>query len=139
MKVSKEDADLFIKLYHSLLYYVNTKYTLATMKTPEDIREIPLEKTGLLRDKLYSHPGIIQEFIEENPFGFSRDELSIVREWNHFVKRDFIMFRSLKNYTIFLDVEDEPPKAYGVLALNDSFFTVHTCELYWCCTAEQVL
>lgn len=120
MKLPEEDTDLFYRLYHPLLYYVNAKYDLVDMETPEDVRKIFLEVTEILRDELYDHPEVIQEFIEENPFDFSRDELDMVREWNHFVRGKFIIFRSLKKYTIFLDMED-PPKAYGVFALQNTF------------------
>jgi hypothetical protein len=44
----------------------------------------------------------------------------MISSWKNFVKGEFYVFRYLKNYTIFLDV-DEPPKAYGVLALNSPF------------------
>jgi hypothetical protein len=121
MKVSKEDAEMFYRLYHPLLYYVNTKYDIADIESPEEIRRAFLEDVQSLRDELCDHPELIQEFIEENPFDFSRDELDIVREWNHFVRKRFVIFRSLKKYTVFLDVEEEPTKAYGVLALQSSF------------------
>jgi len=121
MKVSQEDAKLFFKLYHPLIYYVIAKYDLLDMKTPEEIKRVSLEETKDLRDELYNHPEVIQEFVEENPFNFSREELDIVYEWKHFVKGRFIIFRSLKKYTIFLDLKEELPKAYGVLALYHSF------------------
>ncbi|MBU7030473.1 MAG: hypothetical protein HXS48_26310 [Theionarchaea archaeon] len=120
MKLPEEDATLFYRLYHPLLYYVNAKYDLIDMETPEEIKEAFLGELEDLRDELYEHPEIIQEFIEENPFDFSRDELDIVREWNHFVKGKFIIFRFLKKYTIFLDIED-PTKAYGVFGLYKTF------------------
>ena len=121
IKVSQEDAKLFIKLYQSLIYYVIVKYDLLDMENPEEIKRVSLEETKDLRDELYNHPEVIQEFIEENPFNFSPNELDIIREWNHFVKGRFIIFRSLKKYTIFLDLKEESPKVYGVLALYHSF------------------
>lgn len=117
MNVSEEDAALYYKLYLPLLLYVNKKYDLTDMETPEDVKSAPLKEVELLRNKLFDHPEVIQEFIEENPFDFSPDALDMIREWNHFVKKKFIIFRSLKKYTIFLDIEEEQPKPYGVLAL----------------------
>ena len=120
MKLPKKDVQLFYKLYLSLLYYANTEYGIIDVETPEEIREAFREEVRDLKDMLYDHPELICKFVEENPFEFSSDELDIVREWKHFVRNTFIVFRSLKKYTIFLDVED-PPKAYGVLALYSSF------------------
>lgn len=121
MKVSQEDAELFYSLYHPLLYYVNTKYDLTYIEIPEEIRETCPEEIRDLGDELCNHPEVIQEFVEENPFNFSPNELDIVKGWKHFVRGRFIILRSLKKYTIFLEVKKEPPKAYGVLALYSPF------------------
>jgi hypothetical protein len=120
MKLPKKDVELLYKLYFSLLHYANTEYGIIDVETPEEIRGAFREEVRDLKDMLYDHPELINKFVEENPFEFSSDELDIVREWKHFVRNTFIVFRSLKKYTIFLDVEN-PPKAYGVLALYSSF------------------
>ncbi|MCD6479064.1 MAG: hypothetical protein J7L44_04230 [Candidatus Diapherotrites archaeon] len=121
MKLPKEDVELFYKLYHSLLIYVNRKFNVVdTTRYPENLRKWPLDKVNQLRGCLYEHPDMITSFVNENPFGFSEDELKIIESWKHFVKGKFCIFRYLKNYTIFLDLET-PPKAYGVLALTGTF------------------
>lgn len=120
MNLCEEDVQQFYKLYHSLLYYVNTKFGVTVMKSPDKIIKTSLKDIELLREELYGHPEMINQFINENPFRFSSDELGIIREWNNFLKGKFIILRSLKKYTIFLDSE-EPPKAYGVLTLSGAF------------------
>ncbi|MHA1262084.1 MAG: hypothetical protein ACTSSA_08255 [Candidatus Freyarchaeota archaeon] len=111
-----EDVELFYKLYHPLLIYVNKRYNIASgVNSLDDFRD--LEEIVEVRDKLYEHPELIDSFVRENPHNFSRDELEIIRGWKNFVKGDLIVFRYLKKYTIFLD-PGEPPKAYGVLALK---------------------
>lgn len=118
MKLCKEDVELFYKLYHPLLIYVNKKYNIANgVNSPEDFRD--LEEVYSFREKLFENPKLIDLFVRENPYKFSPEELEIIRGWRNFVKGDFVVFRYLEKYTIFLDTK-EPPKAYGVLALNAS-------------------
>jgi hypothetical protein len=120
MRLPKKDVELFYKLYHQLLAYANAKYHLLDIESPEDIRRSIPAGLDSLRKKVYEHPKIINEFITKNPYNLTSSELKIVEEWNRFVKGEFIILRHLKNYTLFLELE-EPPKAYGVLALCSPF------------------
>jgi len=121
MKLSKENVELFYKLYHSLWVYANKKLKVVDdINSPEDFWKCSLEEINKLREGLYKNPQFIDSFIVENPFKFVSEELKIVKSWKNFVKGKFLIFRYLKNHTIFLDI-DEPPKAYGVVALNSSF------------------
>ena len=121
MKLSEEDVELFYKLYHALLVYVNKKLNVVRgIKSPRDLKKLPIEKINKIRNRLYKHPELIDSFVAENPLNFSSDELKIISSWKNFVKGEFIILRYLKRYTIFLAV-DAPPKAYGVLALDTPF------------------
>lgn len=121
MKLSKEDVELFYRLYHPLLVYVNKKFEIIKgIDSPEDFKKFSIEEINKLRDRLYKHPELINSFVSENPLNFSHNELKIISSWKDFVKGRFLVFRYLKNYTVFLDA-DESPKAYGVLALNTTF------------------
>ena len=115
MKLPKKEVELFYKLYHSLLYYTNTKYDVVDVDSREEMKEILPVEVETITDELYKHSDVINEFIQENPYNFSSDELHIIQEWNHFIKRDFIILRHLKKYTIFLD--EKGIKAYGVYTL----------------------
>ncbi|GFP31801.1 hypothetical protein HKBW3S42_00107 [Candidatus Hakubella thermalkaliphila] len=121
MKLPKENVELFYKLYHPLLVYVNKKFNIVRgINSPEDFKKFPIEEINKLRDRLYKHPELINSFVVENPLNFSNNELKIISSWKDFVKGRFLIFRYLKSYAVFLDT-DEPPKAYGVLALNTTF------------------
>ncbi|MDI6902741.1 MAG: hypothetical protein QMC77_03310 [Methanocellales archaeon] len=121
MKLSTEDVELFYRLYHPLLVYVNKKFKIVEgINFPEDFKKFPIEEINKLRDKLYEQPELIDSFVRENPLNFSSHELKMISTWKNFVKGRFLIFRYLKNYTVFLD-PNEPPKAYGVLALNSPF------------------
>ena len=121
MRLSKEDVKLFYRLYNPLLVYVNKKFKiLEGIDSPEDFKKFSIKKINKVRDRLYKHPELINSFVAENPLNFSAKELKIIGSWKEFVKGRFLIFRYLKNYTVFLDT-DESPKAYGVLALNSTF------------------
>lgn len=121
MKLSKEEVELFYKLYHSLLAYVNRKFDIVKgINSPRDFKGCPVEEINKVRDGLYKHPELIDSFVVENPLNLSSDELKIISSWKNFVRGRFLIFRYLKNYTIFLEPA-KPPKAYGVLALTFTF------------------
>jgi len=121
MKLSKEDVGLFYRLYHPLLAYVNKKFEIIEdVDSSGDFKKFSIEEINKLRDRLYKHPELINSFVAENPLSFSENELKLINSWKEFVKGKFLIFRYLKNYTVFLDT-NESPKAYGVLALNSTF------------------
>jgi hypothetical protein len=121
MRLSPEDIELFYQLYHPLLCYVNRKLALVRgIDSPRDLKKFPVKEINKLRERLYRQPDLIESFIEENPFSFSSTGLEIIESWTNFVKGTFVIFRCVKDYAIFLDT-DEPPKAYGVLALKSTF------------------
>ncbi len=117
MKLSDGDAALFYKLHPALLSYANRRLeVLNGALGPEEIAGLPVEERMEVRDALYDDVGLIDSFVEENPFGFSPGELEIVSSWKHFLRGRFFLIKHLKKYSIFLD-EESPPRAYGVLGL----------------------
>ena len=121
MRLSKEDVKLFYRLYNPLLVYVNKEFKIIEgIDSPEDLKKFSIKKINKLRDRLYKHSELINSFVAENPLNFSANELKVIGSWKELIKGRFLIFRYLKNYTVFLDT-DESPKAYGVLALNTAF------------------
>jgi hypothetical protein len=120
MKLSHDECRLFYKLHPALMFYANEKLRV-TQDRPADPQAhalLPPEKRLEVRDALHAKPELIDQFVQENPFGFSPEELEIVESWQHAVVGGFYIFRYLAKYTIFLSTETVP-KAYGVLALAD--------------------
>ena len=81
---------------------------------------LPPGKRLGVRDALYAHRELLDEFVKGNPAKLSPDELEIIGTWKHAVVGQFFIFRYLSKYAIFLNT-DSPKKAYGVLALADPF------------------
>lgn len=72
MKLLPEDVELFYKLYHSLLIYVNKKFKILDgFNSRKDIKKFEIDKVNTIRDKLYKHHEMIDSFVADNPFHFS--------------------------------------------------------------------
>jgi len=118
MKLTPQDAQLFFKLMWSLQYYVNLKMAiLPTIKSVERFAQLSSTEKLPVRDALYDNIELIDSYLEENPQGFSQEELEIVKSWKKFQRGDYFIERLLKRYAIFI----ESGKVYGVVALYDSF------------------
>lgn len=116
MQLPAEDATLFFKLMTALQVYANQRLQIVNnMATLEQYLKITNENRVKLRNALYKRPEIIDDFVRENPFGFSDDELAIVSGWKNFVAGDFFIDRILKKYAVFICNN----KVYAVLALAE--------------------
>lgn len=119
MILSEEDANLFYKLNRRLLFYVNTRLKIVkNIATPKNFFNLSIEEKIKVRNVLYENIELIDSFVKENPFGFSNEEVEIVKSWKHFVPGSFYLVRFLTDYAVFLDTSD-PPLAYGVLGIID--------------------
>lgn len=125
MKLSQADVQLFYKLNPALLFYANQQlHVIEDVSTVDafmdSFRELPIEKNLEIRNAVYENLDIVDAFVNSNPFHFSDEELEIILSWKNMVRGTFQLFRYLKKYAIFLD-NSSPMKAYGVVALMDSF------------------
>jgi len=128
VRLPEKDLELFFKLYPALLLYANQQLkVIEGATTPNKYKGLSLEEQVEVRDALFDKPSIINSFAPENPFKFTREELEIVSGWRHHVRGTFYLVRYLKRYAVFLD--ENATRAYGVLALNDSFKEILGLEL----------
>src|SRR4051794_34826194 len=119
MLLHRQDAELFFRLHRTLMFFVNQRFQVIPddLASPEEFAALPPEVRLKVRDALLDHTDLIQSFVDENPARLPDDELAIVGSWRYLVTGKFYLFRELKQYTVFLST-DEPPIAYGVLALS---------------------
>lgn len=121
MLISKQDAKLFFKLQKALLIYGASKMSKnAGIFDANAFKNSPLEKWAEARDYVMENISLIQQYTNENPDNFLGEELALIQDWKNAKMGDFIVERHLKNYSIFLDVNDDK-KAYGVLGLTQEF------------------
>ena len=122
MQVTSDEGKLFYDLYAALLSFVNDKLKVI----PEQFADskgytaLPPGKRLAVRDALFLHRELLDQFVQEDPASLPADKLAIVAGWKHAVIGQFYIFRYLSKYAIFLST-DSPKKAYGVLALADPF------------------
>lgn len=116
MNLSQEDAALFFRLMGNLQLYVNRRLNiLPDVESVETYARLDSEAKRKVRDALYQHADLIDDFVAENPANLSFDELQIVQSWKHHVADNFFILRFLKRYAIFISSD----KVYGVLGLYD--------------------
>jgi hypothetical protein len=121
MKLSDEDAALFYKLMWPLQLFVNQKLgVLPGVDALGKYVKLPQEDKMRVRNALWEHVELIDDFVTANPTGMSADELAVVQGWKGRVAGDFTIERFLKRGAIFISGK-EPPHVYLVLALRDSF------------------
>ena len=122
MLLTPQDTGLFFKLHRALMFFVNQRLKVIPddIASPDEFAALSPEVRLKVRDAFLDHTDLIQSFVDENPAHLTRDELDIVRSWQHLVHGKFYVFRELKKYTVFLST-DKPAIAYGVLALSQPF------------------
>ena len=114
MQLSPEDASLFFKLMPALQTFANQR--LKVIKGFKNVEEYKIISDGdrvELRNAVYENPGIIDDFVRDNPFSFSKNELEIVASWKDFIADSFFVVQLTKKHAIFMCGDD----VYAVLAL----------------------
>jgi hypothetical protein len=111
------------------MWFANQQlHILPELNSPESYSALPAEMRVKMRTALTDRIELIDSFIAANPCNFNEEELRIVSSWRYQVAGKFFILRYLKSHAIFL-VPDEPPVAYGVLALSDTFEELVGSEL----------
>ena len=121
MNLTFDEGTLFYDLYAALLAFVNRKLEVSSeeFSNSQEYTSTPLEARVAIRDALFAHRELIDEFVKENPAKLKADNLEIIASWKHAVVGKFYVFRYLAKYTVFLGSGGSPNKAYGVLGLAD--------------------
>ena len=118
MRLSPADAKLFMSLMLPLQWYVNQQaQVLSEIKTFEAFCETEVEEKIQVRDYLFSHIELIDQFVQDNPNDIEEESLSIISGWKNFVREDFYIERFLKKNSIFIGASDN---VYAVLGITDA-------------------
>ena len=118
MKLSSIDTDLFYKLSWSLAFYANQKYKVIKGLDKPSLKYQNLNKVMELYEQMFKNVKLIDSFITKNTFNFSHEELMIINSWKNCVKGDFLIVKHLKEYSVFMTMEEDQ-KMYGVIGLRD--------------------
>ncbi len=114
MKLSQDDVALFYDIFFKLIDYTNDRYQvvpgLEKASGAEDVN--PLAITPV-RDKLWENDDVINCIVSDNPFCFAKRELLLVAGWKRRVTGNFLIYKHLKKYTVFMG----NGALYGVVGL----------------------
>ncbi len=117
MKLSAQEVERFYRIWWPLLRYVNAKHRICS-DFPADHKKSSInpEDAHKIRNVLWASDELLETFVKENPGKLSASDLDLAASWRNRVEGQFFIFRHLKSYSIFL-VDEQPPRAYGVLGL----------------------
>jgi len=123
MLLSAHDSEHYYHIWWALLNFVNAQRQIIPKLAPITAeRGLSPSKAAKLRDALWADDGLREQFIRENPANLSSTDLAIVANWQKRLAGDFIILKQRKSHTVFLSqLNGEPTRAYGVLALQSSF------------------
>lgn len=118
MKLSDQDAEHFFDLLRGLQLFANQKLKInPAITSAEEIFALDEQARLPIRNGVWEHPEVIDQFLAANPMALSTADRAIVAGWKKFIKGTFYIERMLKKYTIFI----KGKAVYGVLALFDPF------------------
>ena len=102
-KLSEEDAFLFFKIYFALLEYVNKKYHIQPLlKAIYQQTDLPPNLLLPIRDYLFEHLEIIDDFINDNPYHLTDDELELAYNFKYSISDMFIIMQYDREYAYLL-------------------------------------
>ncbi|NEQ53682.1 MAG: hypothetical protein F6K11_26710 [Leptolyngbya sp. SIO3F4] len=117
MKLAPNDVQLFFSLMLPLQWYVSQQASLLPdIKTFEAYTDSSMDDKIIVRDYIFEHPELIDQFIQDNPENLETDKLNIIATWKNFIRGDFFIERLLKKYSIFIDDKEN---VYAILGLME--------------------
>lgn len=118
MTLQKQDAALFFELMWKLQFYINKKLDiLPKVKSLKKYVSLAYPEKVDVRDALWANLKLIEDYVNSNPDNLGADELAIVADWKHCIVDNFLVFRFLKKYAVFISTKNS--QFYGVLGLHD--------------------
>jgi hypothetical protein len=120
MLLSLQDVLLFFRLHRSLMCFVNERLQVVPgIADPDLFGALSPEVRLKVRQAFLENTGLIDSFLDANPYGLQAAELDVVAQWRYQVAGKFFIFRYLKNHAIFLDATSSPT-AFGVVPLRET-------------------
>ena len=116
----KREADYYYKLYFAVLDYVNKKYKIQPeIKKIYKQEGLDINKLYIIDKYLWEHKGVIDDFIKDNDYKFTEEELNDVREFkNAITSNKFVIVGFDREYTKILS---EDGKLYMVKGIRTDF------------------
>lgn len=120
MTLTENEYKEFLKTHLDLLFYTGQKKAVL----PKDINlkeflKLDSQIKFKCRESLLGDENIIDEYIASNFDHLTTDQIKILGGFKKKIRSNFVIFKCLKNYAIFIDTKDN--RFYAVKALGDPF------------------
>jgi hypothetical protein len=125
MNLNKDEVFLFYTIWLNLLWGVNLKHQVAPdykrPKTGQPQTANALE-TLKIRDAMWDNPSWIDEYLNDpKNSGIPEEHQKVILDWrNHFIPGNFLVYKHLAKYSVFMKTEEGKTSLYGVHGINDS-------------------
>jgi hypothetical protein len=117
MALSPNERKIFYSHFLGLLSHINDKYNLIpSFGHPKNPEGLCIEEIITLKNKLWGNVKIIDKYVDSIK-KIPKEQIQIVKEWKKKISGRFIIVKHLKNYSVFLDSEND--LLYGVIGLNN--------------------
>lgn len=114
--LDENDTALFYDIYLALLEYTNKKYKIVKgLKKIYHRSHLEPEKMAKIRNFLFDHRNIIDDFIKKNPFQFDEEKLALIKDFKYAVKGMGIIIKYEADYTV-ISMQDD--NFYAILGLT---------------------
>lgn len=120
-QLSSEDAWLFYETWIGLMSFVNEKKNVINAKIkPEYPYSVSSEKVLEVRDVLWEHPELIDEYISTREL--PQEKVAILKLWrNKHKKGTFFILEYQREYAVVIGPNEQgEDRLYGILGISDS-------------------
>ncbi|MCX6056040.1 MAG: hypothetical protein NTZ74_14225 [Chloroflexi bacterium] len=107
-------------MWRPLLTFVNDALKVVPSLSGAAKNSIDGSKAAEVRNVLWENEAILDRFIEENPTQLPSEDLDVLKTWKYHRQGDFILFKVLKKYSIFIS-QDKTNDVFAVKGLHSSF------------------
>jgi len=114
-------VDQFYKMWNPLLGFANDQLKIMPkISVTGPMGRIEVNQAVKIRDALWKHETILNQFIANNPAQLSPEDLNILKSWQHRRQGTFIIYKALKKHAIFIS-QDKDGDVFTVKGLYSSF------------------
>lgn len=103
--MDERDADLFFETLADLLTYANRRLEVvpADRVSLRSDSTSQLDRGAAVSEALWTHRGIIDDFVRDNPAGLTSEQLEVVRPWRHAVRDAFTCIKADADSALYMN------------------------------------
>ena len=120
MTLDPQDYRLYLETSLQLLYYVGKKENIFPAQTSyKKFLNFHKSEKFDCRQAMYKKPKLLTNYLKEHPDELTAEQVEILTGLKRKIQGDFIIFKYLKKYAVFVHINTN--RFYAVQALGDPF------------------